>query len=215
MLVTRASSFRDKSKTVPAHLHHAPPNGASPVTFPPSCRSWRHALLAVVLGLGAASAGLAQGIDWTLSGGVAQEASVKKLGVIAGWTRPAPLWQGEQWRLKLRHELELAAWDVPKARDLIELGYSPVLRLERPLAQARHFFVEASIGLRLLSHTRVAPDHALATAFHFSDMLGVGMQWGRDGRSTLGVRYQHLSNLGIKRPNLGMDFVQLYYTHRF
>lgn len=36
-----------------------------------------------------------------------------------------------------------------------------------------------------------------------------------DARSTLGVRYQHISNAGIKKPNPGMDFVLLYYTHRF
>ena len=46
-------------------------------------------------------------------------------------------------------------------------------------------------------------------------MLGVGVQWGAQGRSTLGLRYQHVSNLGIKRPNPGLDFGQLYYTHRF
>ena len=174
---------------------------------------------AAVAGLAFAAGAQAQSsspIDWTLTGGVAGKADVKKLGIIAGWTRPEPLWQGERWRLRLRHEAVVAAWDVPKARDLVEVGYSPVFRLERPLADgARSFFVEASIGVRLLSHTRVAPDHALSTAFQFSDVLGVGLQWGRDGRSTLGLRYQHLSNLGIKRPNPGMDFALLYYTHRF
>lgn len=167
-------------------------------------------------GVAAVGMAQAQGMDWTLSGGVAAQADVRKLGVIAGWTRPEPLWQGEVWRLKLRHEAEVAAWDVPKARDLIEVGYSPVLRLERPLAAGtRRFFVEASIGVRLLSHTRVAPERSLRTAFHFSDVLGTGVQWGPGLRSTLGLRYQHLSNLGIKKPNPGMDFVLLYYTHRF
>ena len=178
------------------------------------------ALAAFAIGLAGARPAAAQThepVDWTLSGGVAKEADVKKLGVIAGWTRAAPLWQGDTWRLRLRHEVELAAWDVPKARDLIEFGYSPVLRLERPLAggNGRVFFVEGSIGARLLSHRRVSPDHVSGSAFQFSDVLGVGLQWGRAARSTLGLRYQHLSNLGLKKPNPGMDFVQLYYTHRF
>lgn len=137
-------------------------------------------------------------------------------GLAAGWTQPEPLWQGQRWRLKLRHEAVVAAWDVPKAKDLLELGYSPVFRLQRPVpGVARTFFVEASIGVRLLSHTRVAPDRSLSTAFQFSDMIGMGLQWGREGRSTLGLRYQHISNLGIKRPNPGMDFALLYYTLRF
>lgn len=163
-----------------------------------------------------ATAGHAQGIDWTLTGGVADKASVKSVGVVAGWTQPTPLWQGEHWRLRLRHEGVLAAWHVPRARDMVELGYSPILRLERPLAgSARVFFVEGSIGVRLLSHTRVSADHRMSTAFQFADMLGVGMQFGRDGRSTLGLRYQHLSNLGIKKPNPGINFVQVYYGYRF
>ena len=174
-----------------------------------------HLALALALGAGAASGVAAQGVDWTLTGGAATERSVKKLGVIAGWTRPEPLWQGEQWRLRLRHEAELSAWDVPKAKNLIEAGYSPVIRLEHPLAGGSIFFVEGSIGVRLLSHTRVAPDHRLSTAFQFSDQVGMGIQWGRDAQSTLGLRYQHLSNAGIKNPNPGMDFVRLYYTYRF
>ena len=174
------------------------------------------ACLGAACGLAQAQAQPAGGLDWTLSAAGAAEANVSKLGVIAGWTQPAPLWQGAQWRLRLRHELELAAWRVPKARDLLELGYSPVLRLERPLEGGHALlFVEGSIGARLLSHTRVAPERSLSTAFQFSDMLGVGVQWGAQGRSTLGLRYQHVSNLGIKRPNPGLDFGQLYYTHRF
>ena len=174
------------------------------------------ACLGAACGLAQAQAQPAGGLDWTLSAAGAAEANVRKIGVIAGWTQPAPLWQGAQWRLRLRHEVELAAWRVPKARDLLELGYSPVLRLERPLRGGQALlFVEGSIGARLLSHTRVAPERSLSTAFQFSDMLGVGVQWGAQGRSTLGLRYQHVSNLGIKRPNPGLDFGQLYYTHRF
>ena len=164
----------------------------------------------------AGAAAQAQGVDWTLIGGASDTARVRQVGVVAGWTRPAPLWQGDAWRLRLRHEGVLAAWHVPQARDVVEVGYSPVLRMERPLqGSANVFFVEGSIGVRLLSHTRVAPDRSLSTAFQFSDMIGMGLQWGREGRSTLGLRYQHISNLGIKRPNPGMDFALLYYTLRF
>lgn len=175
----------------------------------------RSARLAAALCL-SACAGTTWGADWTLIGAAGDKASVKLVGVIAGWTQPEPLWQGRDWRLRLRHEALLAGWRVPGSRNLWEVGYSPVLRLERPLAGgARNFFVEASIGARVLSRTRVTPEHRMSTAFQFADMLGMGMQFGRDGRSTVGVRLQHLSNLGIKKPNPGIDFLQLYYTYRF
>ena len=170
----------------------------------------------LLLGVASAAHAQAQGIDWTLVGGASNESSVRSLGVTAGWTRPAPLWQGDAWRLRLRHEGVLAAWHVPRAKDLVEIGYSPVLRLERPLSGGNSvFFLEGSIGVRLLSHTRVSQEHRMSTAFQFADMLGVGMQFGREARSTLGLRLQHLSNLGIKKPNPGIEFLQLYYSYRF
>ncbi|MDO5623251.1 MAG: acyloxyacyl hydrolase [Pseudomonadota bacterium] len=156
------------------------------------------------------------GWDWTLEAGTASRADVKKLGLSAGLTQAAPLWQGQAWRLVLRHELHLAGWRVPQAHNLVEVGYSPVLRLERPVGGGPHWlYAEASIGVRLLSRTRLSPSHSMGTAYHFADMLGVGMRWGQGGRSSLGVRYQHLSNAGIKKPNPGINFVLLHYTHRF
>lgn len=170
----------------------------------------------LLLGVATAAHAQAQGIDWTLVGGASNESSVRSLGVTAGWTRPTPLWQGDAWRLRLRHEGVLAAWHVPRAKDLVEIGYSPVLRLERPLSGGSSvLFLEGSIGVRLLSHTRVSQEHRMSTAFQFADMLGVGMQFGREARSTLGLRIQHLSNLGIKKPNPGIEFLQLYYSYRF
>ena len=181
------------------------------------CRpvAWRAVLLAVLLGCAGTSATAAPALDLTVSAGAGTQ-HVDKLGLVLGWTRPEPLWQGRRWRLMLRHELELANWRVANARDLLELGYSPVLRLERPLADSRAtFFVEGSIGARLLSHTRVGPDHDMSTAFQFSDELRAGWTWGDQGRHTAGLRLQHLSNLGIKEPNPGINFWQLYYRYRF
>ncbi|WP_423459888.1 acyloxyacyl hydrolase [Ottowia sp. VDI28] len=156
-----------------------------------------------------------QGVDWQLSYGKSNKADVKKVGVIAGWHHGTPLWQGDQWRLALRHELELAYWRVPQAQDIVEAGYSPFLRLERPVGGSGLVFAEASIGVRLLSHVRIADDHTLSSAFQFSDQLGLGYQWGAEGRNTLGVRFQHISNAGIKKPNPGINFTQVYYRYRF
>ena len=77
------------------------------------------------------------------------------------------------------------------------------------------FFVEAGIGARLLSHTYTSPTRTLSTAFQFSDELGVGLQFGREGRATLGLRYQHISNAGIASPNPGMNFYTAYLGYRF
>lgn len=187
----------------------------SPRRAPRACRAGGAALLlGATLGLGAPAAQAAQELDLALTAGTGKH-QVHKLGLVLGWTRPAPLWQGTHWRLMLRHEAELAHWRVPDAPDVLEVGYSPVLRLERPLAGAHTvFFVEGSIGARLLSHTHVA-EHRLSTAFQFSDQLGLGWQWGAQGRHTLGLRLQHISNADIKQPNPGMNFWQLVYRQKF
>ena len=173
--------------------------------------------LAAALGLSAPAAQaqvVPHGLDLALTAGSGKY-HVHKYGLVLGWTRPDPLWQGTQWRLMLRHEGELAQWRVPDAPNVLELGYSPVLRFERPLAgSSAVFFLEGSIGVRLLSRTRVA-GHELSTAFQFSDQLGLGWQWGEQGRHTLGLRLQHLSNASIKEPNPGMNFWQLVYRYRF
>lgn len=177
----------------------------------PAADPGRALLCGVALAIGTSA--WAAGPDLAFTAAVGQNEHVRKAGVVLGFTRAEPLWQGAQWRLGLRHELELAAWRVPHARNILELGYSPVLRLERPDATGDGvFFVEGSIGVRLLSHTRLSPTRSLSTAFQFADMLGLG--WQR-GRSTLGLRLQHISNGDIKKPNPGINFAQVYYRYRF
>jgi len=146
------------------------------------------ACLGAACGLAQAQAQPAGGLDWTLSAAGAAEANVSKLGVIAGWTQPAPLWQGAQWRLRLRHELELAAWRVPKARDLLELGYSPVLRLERPLRESRRrklvcVWQVACLLLCLLP--------AIGGAWGQDGVIGAPA-WSADGRRLVAAR-EHLA----------------------
>jgi len=172
-------------------------------------------------GLGLVAAALcrpaaADGFDIAVSASAANAEHVRAYGVIGGWTHPAPLWQGRRWRLALRHELELAVWQVPRARDLLEVGYSPVFVLT-PVhgGTGAVFYVEGAIGMALLSHTRVSPRRELSTAYQFSDMLGLGWRWGADGQAALGLRIRHVSNADIKRPNPGMNFAQLVYRRRF
>ena len=175
----------------------------------------RKAFLAALTFTGFTSSACA--FDAGIVAGQAVDGDVSKAGIVLGWDHPGePLWQGKKWHLGLRHEASVSQWLVKQHKDVVEVGYSPVLRLYRnaPPEQGR-FFAEASIGLRLLSRTQVTADKNVSSAFQFSDMLGMGYQWGRDAQHTVGLRYQHISNAGIKKPNPGMDFGVLYYQHRF
>ena len=78
-----------------SYSHRAPGHGprfrsSVPVALPAS-RHFVQVALALALGAGAVGGAAAQGVDWTLTGGEAKKGDVKKLGVIAGWTRAEPL----------------------------------------------------------------------------------------------------------------------------
>lgn len=151
--------------------------------------------------------------DVTLAAATGSRHNVRKVELDAGWVQQQPLWQGQNWRLRLRHEVVLGEWRVPEARNITELGYSPVFRLERPNAHGT-FFTEGSIGARLLSHTHLSQTNTLSTAYQFADMAGIGMQWGEgSGAQTVGLRFQHQSNADIKKPNPGINFWMLYYRY--
>ena len=153
--------------------------------------------------------------DWSVGVGSGDK-GVRKISLAAGWDREEPLWQGQTWHLALRHEVELGIWRIRRASDAAEFGYSPVLRLVRPLsARASRIFVEGSIGVRLISHTRLSPNLGMSTMFQFSDMLGMGYQWGTGQRTTGGIRATHISNGGIKKPNHGLNFCELYIQRTF
>jgi lipid A 3-O-deacylase len=184
-------------------------------------RIWPALVLFVLLGAAVpawaqSTGGWADGWDFALKGGSANQSDVDKLGIVAGRTRAEPLWQGQAWSLRLRHEIEVAGWRVPQAKDLMEAGYTPMFRLQRPVSDGGVVaFVEAGIGVRLLSHLHTTPERSLSTAFQFSNELGAGLQFGPQGRVTVGLRYQHISNAGIKRPNPGMDLYLGYVGYRF
>ena len=162
-----------------------------------------------------AGSGCALAADWSVGVGSGDK-GVRKISLAAGWDREEPLWQGQKWHLALRHEVELGIWRIRHASDAVEFGYSPVLRLVRPLStHASRLFVEGSIGVRLISNKRLSPDFGMSTAFQFSDMLGMGYQWGTGQRTTVGIRATHISNGGIKKPNHGVNFGQLYVQRTF
>ncbi|MFT4190500.1 MAG: acyloxyacyl hydrolase [Comamonas sp.] len=197
--------------------HHLTSSRTSPSRAP--ARPVRAIALAVLLAAGtwALATQDARAAQWQVSTGIGDRASIKKVGFGLVWDSHAPLWQGQLWQVRLLHEVQLGYWDVPRAKNILEVGYSPFFRLQRGTVSAGGWtpFIEASIGVRAISHTRLDSDITMSTAFHFSDTLGAGIQFGNQMQSTIGVRFQHLSNAGIKRPNPGINFTQLYYQQSF
>ncbi|KKW69151.1 outer membrane protein [Lampropedia cohaerens] len=127
------------------------------------------------------------------------------------------LWQtslGSGWgRLTLVGEFGIAYWRADGNRtdkDAWQVSATPLLRWWPGASQ--RFYAEAGIGATFFSTTRFA-NKTISTAFQFGDHLGVGYRISAD--KEIGVRFSHFSNAGIKRPNPGLNLVQLKYKQRF
>ncbi|MCP3024133.1 acyloxyacyl hydrolase [Cupriavidus basilensis] len=121
------------------------------------------------------------------------------------------------WQVKLQWEAELAEWNArsgTNAQNVTEFGFSPIFRLEKR-GGALVPFLEASVGVRMMSHKATSDEHRSGSLFQFSDMIGVGMAFGPKTAYEAGFRYQHVSNAGIKQPNPGSGFYTGYMRYRF
>jgi hypothetical protein len=113
-------------------------------------------------------------------------------------------------------DLSAGQWraDAPAGQNdsLVDIGLTPTLRWQAN--DLRGFYIEAGIGVHLLSRTSLG-GRRFSTAFQFGDHLGFGYRFGAKGAYDLGVRIQHHSNADIKKPNAGMDFSQVRLQYWF
>lgn len=137
----------------------------------------------------------------------------------AGYHHDLRMWRaGLQWQWERRWfrggsfelggywDLAAGAWRNGQAT-IYDVGLTPVFRYAA--ADGGSPYLEAAIGFHLLSDLRVSSDRLFSTRFQFGDHIGAGMRFGPRRRYDLGVRLQHLSNASIRRPNPGIDFVQV------
>src|SRR5271169_1632127 len=89
---------------------------------------------------------------------------------------------------------------------LWDLGLTPMLRWLPPCCTTVQPFLEAGVGVHLLSHTRINNDRDLSTAFQFGENGGAGIAFGEQHRFEVGVYVQHESNARIKEPNNGLTY---------
>ena len=103
---------------------------------------------------------------------------------------------------------------VEGRNDIGEFGVTPMIRFIKSSGSVRPF-AEVGAGVRLLTSPRISTDLTLSTAFQFAETAGVGLQFGDHQQYLAGYRFQHVSNGGIKEPNPGINFSQLYLQYNF
>ena len=119
---------------------------------------------------------------------------------------------GGRWgRLDLTPEIGVSYWTADRPRSPGQAWQFSAIPMFRWWTSER-FYIEAGVGATVLTRTRFS-NRNIGSAFQFGDHIGVGFLLTPNSR--VGVRYSHFSNAGIKRPNPGLDTVQLTYTHQF
>ena len=100
-----------------------------------------------------------------------------------------------EWRLAGYWELSGAIWES-EVDNAVDVGFTPVFRIVR-----QSYYVEAALGFHLIGGHR-----SFSSSFQFAEHIGAGVV---NGRYSLGLHLQHLSNAGIENPNPGMNFLML------
>ena len=130
------------------------------------------------------------------------------------WTWPHRWFAERSWTLGAYWDVQLGRWSG--GRDPVwDLSLTPVFRLERARRGRTIPYAEAAIGFHALSNLRVSSDRIFSTRFQFGDHLGAGLRFGERYRWDAGLRLQHLSNGGLRRPNPGINFAQLRIAYHW
>lgn len=115
-----------------------------------------------------------------------------------------------RWRLNGYWEASAGAWesDDDSASDF---AVTPVFRFERH-GRERVPYVEAAIGFHIVSK-HISLERQFSTNFQFGDHVAAGLRFGPRARYDAGVRFQHISNGGIRHPNPGINFLLLRFRY--
>lgn len=144
-------------------------------------------------------------------------ANMARLG--AQWDWKKPLVTKGNWLLTGYWEVSAGSWNGQnrggKDYNTADIGFTPVFRLQQKNFSWAAPYVEAGIGVHMLSSTHITADREFSTAFQFGDHLGAGLRFGDKHRFDLGYRFQHLSNASIKDPNPGINFSQIRLAYHF
>ena len=152
-----------------------------------------------------------------IAGGVADH-DVRKADVGVVWDPNWTWWEIGGFHFTVVGEAHVAYWDIRENQasnpGIWEFGLTPMFRFIKSSGWFRPY-VEAGVGVRLLSHVRETETRTFSSAFQFADVVGVGAQFGAHQNYQAGFRFQHLSNAGIEHPNPGINFSQIYLQYNF
>lgn len=185
----------------------------------PSCLPQLLAAGAVALATFMAPAAHAQGLapaGFYVEGGGGQHGAVS---LVAGVTKPWA-WKKDMWGGAVTGYWEgyLANWSARDAVgsrvNYLQLGFVPMFRYRFDEGRSA-WFADGGIGISYTDSTFRNEGRVFSTRWNFVDAIGFGRTFGAGGRHEISLRFQHVSNADIRKPNPGMDFLSIRYAAAF
>lgn len=165
---------------------------------------------------------LLSGNVWAIDGvsvelGQGDDTHMARIG--AQWDWKKKWFTDGNWLVAGYWEASAGRWNGQNSRgnshNLTDIGFTPVFRLQQKTPSGLAPYLEAGIGVHLLSDTHINEHRRFSTAFQFGDHIGAGLRFGDKQEFDLGYRFQHLSNGSIKSPNPGINFSQIRLAYHF
>ena len=171
------------------------------------------AIAAALIALPSFAVGL-DGASLEVGGG--NKVDMLRLGLQSNWERhwfaSNGTYLGGYWDAALTEWRDNAYHNVHGQHQYITIvGLTPVFRLQSD--DGKGWYADGGIGINLMSRLYNNNDDYLSTAFQFNDQLGAGYVFDRGW--DLGVKLEHFSNGGIKKPNSGVNLVLLRLARQF
>lgn len=147
----------------------------------------------------------------SFEGGTGNGAEMWRIGFTKNWDRK---WLAMgNWRLGGYWEAQFGQWSGADKRTITDVGITPVFRFQQAELSRIAPYVEGAIGFHVITPATLDDNRRFGGAFQFGDHVGAGARFGPKGKYDLGMRFQHLSNGGLKKPNNGINFTQVRFLY--
>ncbi len=159
----------------------------------------------------------APGIDSaSLEYGSGDKTELLRVGVQSKWD--VKWFAGNGKHLGGYWDVSFATWRQNKYKGingntetLTNIGFTPIFRWQNDNLLGWYF--EGGIGVNRLSKLYDNDGARLSTLFQFGDHIGMGYVF--ENNWEIGTKFQHFSNGGYRKPNHGVNFLEIKAAYHF
>ncbi|MES2300268.1 MAG: acyloxyacyl hydrolase [Pseudomonadota bacterium] len=152
----------------------------------------------------------------SLEAGTGNKTQMIRFGLQSDWS--ARWFASNGTHLSGYWDATLAQWRANQYRDvagatqnITDIGFTPVFRFEND--SKKGFYAEGGIGFHRLSELYNNDGRRLSTLFEFGDHIGTGYVF--DNGWEAGMKIQHFSNGGYRKPNSGVNWLEVKASLHF